>query len=53
MPLAGFGDPDDVLAQQIKLKLAVNQRFLRALAACLAHLAAAVIPWWHGKLPSA
>ena len=34
MPLAGFGYPGDVLAQQVKLKLPVDQRFLRALAAC-------------------
>ena len=34
MPVAGFGYPGDVLAKHIKLKLAVNQRFLRALAAC-------------------
>ena len=44
MPFAGFGDLGDVLAQQIKLKLAVNHRFSRALAACLAPVAAAIIP---------
>ena len=44
MPFAGFGYPGDVLAQQIKLKLPVDQRFLRALAACLGPFAAAIIP---------
>ncbi len=44
MPFAGFGYPGDVLAKHIKLKPAVNQRFLRALAACLAPYAAAIIP---------
>jgi hypothetical protein len=34
MPFAGFGYPGDVLAKQIKLELPVDQRFLRALAAC-------------------
>ena len=44
MPVAGFGYPGDVLAKHIKLKLAVNQRFLRALAACPRPFAAAIIP---------
>ena len=44
MPFAGFGYPGDVLAKHIKLKLAVNQRFLRALAACPRPFAAAIIP---------
>jgi len=44
MPVAGFGYPGDVLAEHIKLKLAVNQRFLRALAACPRPFAAAIIP---------
>ena len=30
MPFAGFGYPGNVLAQHIKLKPTVNQRFLRA-----------------------
>ena len=33
MPFAGIGHPGDVLAQQIELKLPVDQRFVRALAA--------------------
>ena len=33
MPVAGFDYPGDVLAQQIKLKLPVDQWFVRALAA--------------------
>ena len=30
MPSAGFDDPSDMLAEHVKLKLPVNQRFLRA-----------------------
>ena len=43
MPFAGFGYPGDVLAKHIKLKLAVNQRLLWALAACPRPFAAAII----------
>jgi hypothetical protein len=43
MPFAGFGYPGDVLAQHIKLKPTVNQRFLRALAPCLGPFATAII----------
>ena len=43
MSFAGFGDPGDVLAQQIKLKLPVDQWFLRAVASCFGRLAAAII----------
>jgi hypothetical protein len=53
MPLAGTGHPGDVLAQQIKLKLPVDQRFLRAAAACFGRFAAVTIPRGHSKLPSA
>ena len=44
MPFAGFGYPGDVRAKRIKLKLAVNQRFSRALAARPRPFAAAIIP---------
>jgi hypothetical protein len=53
MPYAGFGYPGDVLAQQIKLKLPVDQWFLRVLAAWFGRFAAVIIPCRHGKLPSA
>lgn len=43
MPFAGFGCPGDVLAQQIKLKLPVDQWFLRAIATCFGRLAAVII----------
>jgi len=44
MSVAGFGYPGDVLAKHIKLKLAVNQRFLRVLASRPGPFAAAIIP---------
>ncbi len=44
MPCAGFGYPGDVLAQQIEFELPVDQRFLRALAACFGGFAAVIIP---------
>ena len=43
MPFAGFGYPGDVLAQQIKLKLPVDQWFLRTSAACSVDFAAVII----------
>ena len=43
MPFAGFGDPGDVLAQQIKLELPVDQWFVRAVAACFGRFAAVII----------
>jgi len=53
MACAGIEYPGDVLAQQIKLELPVDQRFLLGLAARLGPSAAVIIPRWHGKLPSA
>ena len=44
MPFAGIGHPGDVLAQQIKLKLPVDQWFSRAVAFCLDGFAAVIIP---------
>jgi hypothetical protein len=49
----GFGSPGDVLAQQVKLELPVNQWFLRAVAACFGRFAAVTIPCRHRKLSSA
>ncbi len=43
MPLAAFGYPGDVLAQQIKLELPVNQWFFQAVAACFGRFAV-IIP---------
>ena len=52
MPVAGIDYPGDVLAQQIKLKLPVDQWFLRAVAACFGRSAAVIVPCRHSKLPS-
>ncbi len=43
MPFAGIGNPGDVLAQQIKLKLPVDQWFSGAAAACFGRFAV-IIP---------
>jgi hypothetical protein len=43
MASTGFGYPSDVLAKHVKLKLPVNQWFLRALAARLDPFAIAII----------
>jgi hypothetical protein len=43
MPVAGMGDPGDVLAQQVKLELPVDQWFARAVATYVGRLAAVVI----------
>jgi hypothetical protein len=51
MPVAGFDYPGDVLAQQIKLKLPVDQWFVRV-AACFGRSTAVIIPCRHRKLPS-
>jgi len=53
MAIAGFGHPGDVLAQQIKLKTPIDQRFLLDLTARLGRSAAVIIPRRHGKPPSA
>ena len=45
MPRAGIGHPGDVLAQQIELKLPVDQRFLRAVVAYPGRSAAVIIPF--------
>jgi hypothetical protein len=44
MPAPGFGDPSDMLAKHVKLKLPVNQWFVRAPAACPGPFGAAIIP---------
>jgi len=50
MPFAGFGYPSDVLAQRIRLKLPVDQWFLRALAAC-GRFAASIIRYGIANYP--
>ena len=51
MPVAGIGYPGDVLAQQVKLKLPVDQWFVRV-APCFGRSTAVIIPCRHRKLPS-
>jgi hypothetical protein len=50
MPLAGIGYAGDVLAEQVKLKLPVDQWFLRAVAACPGR--SAWVPRNSGRLES-